>query len=232
HFVALVDQLREGALGDRDEGQLVGHLEHRKGTLAGRGHERRGKPLVGEAGAEAEARDVVVGESLDQLALHLRPRQLQAGRQQQLAAAQPRRGVGQLGRVHPANVRLGGLVAAGQLEPELLDQALDSELHCSIRSPAAASTGRSTASISSNCSSPAISGGDSCTIGSPRSSVRQISPRPSRLPERKPRRSTSDSWSSKVSFVALSLTSSIAWKYPAPRTSPTIGRSRKPSRIP
>ena len=75
-LVALVHQLREGALGDRDEGQLVGHLEHRKGTLAGRGHERRGKPLVGEAGAEAEARDVVVGESLDQLALHLRPRQL------------------------------------------------------------------------------------------------------------------------------------------------------------
>src|SRR5205085_10480252 len=123
------------------------------------------------------ARDLVVGELGDQLALALGGVELHAGREQQLAAAQPGCGVGQLAAVHPAHVRGCVLLAAEELEPELLDQALDSELHRSTRSEASASTGRSTDSISSNCSGPAIRGGESCTIGSPRSSVRQIKPR-------------------------------------------------------
>ena len=88
------------------------------------------------------------------------------------------------------------------------------------------STGRSTLSISSNCSVSQISGGASWITGSPRSSARQISPRRKSSPERKPRRSHSDSSSVKPSLVSWSLTSSIAWKKPAPRTSPTIGMSR------
>ena len=46
-----------------------------------------------------------------------------------------------------------------------------------MRRPASSSTGRSTASISANCSGPAISGGASWITGSPRSSERQIRPR-------------------------------------------------------
>ena len=45
HFVALVHQLRERALGDRDERQLVGHLEQREVALA------RGRHAAPRAGA-------------------------------------------------------------------------------------------------------------------------------------------------------------------------------------
>ncbi len=161
HFVALVQELRERALGDRDEGQLVGNLEHGKRALARLGEQGRRQPLVREARAEAEARDLVLVQTRDQLALGLRAIQLHARRQQQLAPAQPRRRIDQLGAVHPADGRLRRFVAARQLKPELDDQALDSELQLPTRSDASLSTGRSTASISSNCSSPAINGGES-----------------------------------------------------------------------
>ncbi len=49
HFVALVQQLRERALGDRDERQLVRHLEQRELALARGRYERRRDALVGEA---------------------------------------------------------------------------------------------------------------------------------------------------------------------------------------
>ena len=81
-----------------------------------------------------------------------------------------------------------------------------------MRSYASLSTERRIASISSNCSSPAISGGASCTTGSPRSSARQIRPRLYSSPDRNPRSSRSDSSSSKLSLVSRSFTSSIAWK--------------------
>jgi hypothetical protein len=61
----------------------------------------------------------------------------------------------------------------------------------------------------SNSSGPQVSGGASCTTGSPRSSARQISPASYRAPDRKPRNSRSASSSSKVSLVSLSLTNSI-----------------------
>ena len=61
----------------------------------------------------------------------------------------------------------------------------------------------------SKCSWSQMSGGADCTTGSPRSSARQIRPASKRAPERKPLRSRSDSSSSKVSLVPLSLTSSM-----------------------
>ena len=78
-FVALVQQVRERTLGDRDERQRVGHLEQREAAIARRRHQRRRQPPVGEARAEAQARDLVVGQPPDQLALGLRPTQLQTG---------------------------------------------------------------------------------------------------------------------------------------------------------
>ena len=119
HFVALVEQLRKRALGDGDERQLVGDLEQRERALARGRNERGRQALVAEARAEAEARDTVIGEALDQLALRLRAIELHPGGEQQLAAAQPRRGVEQLGRVHPAHMRLRGVLSAHQLETEL-----------------------------------------------------------------------------------------------------------------
>ena len=59
-LVALVEQLREHALGDRDERQLVGHLEQRERALARLVAQRRRELLVGEARAEAEPRDLVL----------------------------------------------------------------------------------------------------------------------------------------------------------------------------
>ena len=52
---------------------------------------------------------------------------------------------------------------------------------CCTRSHASVRTGRRTASISSNCCGPAISGGESWMTGSPRSSARQIRPAPEQL---------------------------------------------------
>ncbi len=126
-FVALVEQLREHALGDRDEGQLIGHLEQREAELARRVQHRGRHLLVHEAGAEAEPRDLALGQALDEFALGLCAGQLQAGREQELSPAQPRRGVEQLARVHPAHVRPGVLLAGGQRQVELGDQALDGQ---------------------------------------------------------------------------------------------------------
>src|SRR6185369_16378933 len=153
--------------------------------------ERGRQALVGEAGAEPEADDLLLGEPLDQGALRGGAGQLHAGRQQQLAPFQPRRRVHQLGGVDPAHVHAAAPLPADKLEAELADQALDRELHCPISSEASLSTGRTTASISANSSGPAISGGENCTIGSPRSSVRQINPRSYSSPERNPRSSCS-----------------------------------------
>src|SRR5437763_10476731 len=140
------------------------------------------------------------------------------------------------GADHPAGVDLahlfGGELDRAQLEVERLRQVMVSgQAATCIRSAASVSTGRSTASISANCSGPAISGGESWITGSPRSSARHMRPRRKSSPDRKPRRSTSDSSSVNDSLVVLSLTSSMAWKYPAPRTSPTIGMSDRDSSI-
>ena len=99
-----------------------------------------------------------------------------AGRQRQVArqqrAADPRRALVAGRRERRARVgeeavggvrqRCGGLAVAGH-QPAILTDA-------------SSSAGRSTAASSANSSGPAISGGASCTTGSPRSSARQISP--------------------------------------------------------
>jgi hypothetical protein len=113
-LVALVEQLREHALGDRDERQLIRHLEQREAALARRVEDRGGHLLVHEAGAESEPRDLALGEPLDELALGLCPHQLQSRGQQELAPAQPRRGVEQLGGVHPAHADLRVFLARGE----------------------------------------------------------------------------------------------------------------------
>ena len=67
----LTGEVGEGALGDGDERQLVGHLEDRELELA-RSREQRGRnALVREAGAEADGGDAAVLEALHELALRL-----------------------------------------------------------------------------------------------------------------------------------------------------------------
>src|ERR1700733_2917561 len=100
-LIALIQPPRKRPLGDRYERQLVWHLKQRERTLLGRRHQRRRPPFVSEARAKAQPRDLVVGQAVDQLALGLRAAQLDARRQQQLAAFQPRRRVLQLGAVNP-----------------------------------------------------------------------------------------------------------------------------------
>ena len=78
-----------------------------------------------------------------------------------------------------------------------------------IRRSASASTSPRIPTISSISASPATSGGEIWTTGSPRSSARQIRPASNSAGERKPRSSDSHSASSNVSLVSLSLTSSM-----------------------
>ncbi len=56
-------------------------------------------------------------------------------------------------------------------------QHSSARLSAAMRREASSRTGRRAASISSNCSGPAISGGENWITGSPRSSERQIRPR-------------------------------------------------------
>ena len=101
--VLLVDEPRERLLGERDERQLVGHLEQREAALARGLQQRRGHRVVLEAGAEPDAREPVVGQRRDEVALGGRAVERHARRQQELAARQPGGRVGELGDVHPAH---------------------------------------------------------------------------------------------------------------------------------
>ena len=132
-FVALVEQLREDPLGDGDERQLIRHLEQGEAELARRVEHGGGDFLVDQARAEAEAGDLALGETLHELALELGAGELQARGQQQLASAQPGRGVEQLGGVHPAHIRLGVFLAGGERQVELGDQACDGEHLTALR---------------------------------------------------------------------------------------------------
>ncbi len=119
HLVLLVHEAREGLLGERDERQLVRHLEDREVELRRLVHQRGGKRLVVEAGPEPEPGQVVPREQPHELALALVGVELDPGRQQELAARQPRRRVGQLRDVHPANRRVRAVLARRELEPHL-----------------------------------------------------------------------------------------------------------------
>ena len=178
HLVLLVDEPRERLLGDRDERQLVGDLEDGEAGGLRLLDDRLRHVLVVEAGPEAEPGEMAVGQQPDELALARLVVELDARRQQQLTARQPRRRVRQLRYVHPPNRRIGTVLAGRELQAHLGDEAAYGEHQWrTIRSQASVRTERSTLSISSNSSVSAISGGDSWITGSPRSSARQISPR-------------------------------------------------------
>jgi hypothetical protein len=119
HLVLLVHEACERLLRERDEGQLVRHLEDRERELARLLEERLRQRVVVEAGAEAEPGEVMPRQGPHELALALVGVELDPGRQQQLAARQPRRGIGQLGDVDPANRRIGAVLACRELEPHL-----------------------------------------------------------------------------------------------------------------
>ena len=120
HLVLLVHEPRERLLGERDEGQLV-RAPRTPGSRA-RAPPRRARPgssVVVEAGAEPEPGQVVPGEQPHELALALLGVELDAGREQQLAARQPGRRIGQLRDVHPADRGVGAVLAGRKLEAHL-----------------------------------------------------------------------------------------------------------------
>ena len=102
HVVLLGEDPREHRLGDRDERHRVRHLEHRERDLVGRGDDRPRHLVVGEPESEPEPREAGVGQALDVRTL-LRRRRADAhpGREEQLAALQPRRRVLELAHVDP-----------------------------------------------------------------------------------------------------------------------------------
>ena len=158
HLVLLVHEPRERLLGDRDERQLVGHLEHREAELvappstqrrraASRGRSPVPKPSPARwwpASSRTNSRWRSSRVELD------------AGRQQQLAARQPRRRVGQLRDVHPAHRRVRAVLARRELEPHLGRRGPRTVSIAAqwrtIRSQASVSTWRRTRSIISNSS--------------------------------------------------------------------------------
>ena len=178
--VLLVDQAREGLLGQRDERQLVGHLEEREVALARGLDQRLGHLVVREAGAEAQPGQAVVGEAWRCTRAGLGAVEREPGGEQQLAARQPRRRVARARRCAPSGpaCRRSPRPPAGRRRRRPARRGWSAWRHaCSILREASSSTGRSTASISSNCSGPAMSGGENWITGSPRSSARQMRPR-------------------------------------------------------
>jgi hypothetical protein len=125
--VLLVDQARERLLGQRDERQLVRDLEQREGALGRRLDQRLGDGVVREAGAEPDAREPVVGERGDEVALALGGVERQPGREQELAARQPRGRVAQLGDVHPADGRVEVRLAGEDLDVEVAQDFADGQ---------------------------------------------------------------------------------------------------------
>ena len=86
-----------------------------------------GDRVVVEARPESESRDVVCRQPFHQRALRRFGVELHAGREDQLAAGEPGRRVGKLGRVHPADRRARAVAPGHEVEPHLLDKALDAQ---------------------------------------------------------------------------------------------------------
>ena len=126
-LVLAVHQMRERLFRDCDERKLVRHLEDGEGETLGRGDDALRNTLVLEARSEAKPGEVMARQPPHQLALAGRRRELDPGREYQLAARQPRRRVEQLGAVHPAHGGVSGLAARYQLEPHLSRQAPDGQ---------------------------------------------------------------------------------------------------------
>src|SRR6202034_1561703 len=70
---------------------------------------------------------------LHEFALQLCALQLESRREQKLASTQPRRGVEQLGGVHPAHAGLRVLLARGKRQVQLGDEALDGQHLTTLR---------------------------------------------------------------------------------------------------
>ncbi len=121
---AIAREARGDRLGDRDEGDRIGHLEHRERVTL-RPPEDRARDLV-MAEAESESEPPHAGGEQPANVRAVGRGGLpdpHAGRQQQLAAGQPRGRIGQLGRVHPPNrmiepslARRDGQAEAGELK--------------------------------------------------------------------------------------------------------------------
>src|SRR5579884_2494861 len=110
---------RRGRLRDRDERHLVRDRDDWEAAPLRLVDDRLRHPVVAEAGAEAEAGDAVCGEAAD--VLPLRPRRLpdpEAGREEELAALEPRRRVRQLAQMEPADLVVEPGGAARDREPE------------------------------------------------------------------------------------------------------------------
>ena len=133
--VVLVDEVREGLLGDGDERHLVGHLEQREAELVGGLDHRLGHRRVGEARAEPEAGQPVAREPRDVLALGVGALELEARGQQQLAARQPRRGVDDLGDVHPADRAVDARLSRHQPDVEVAQEITQGQHGVTDRRP-------------------------------------------------------------------------------------------------
>ena len=125
------------------------------------------------------------------------------GRGRPASARRPRRDSADRGRWRVPMVPGAPRIATRDSGPARTDRVGGTTAE--ILSQASERTSRRIASISSNCSVSAISGGESWITGSPRSSARQIRPRLKSAPERKPRSSCSDSSSLKLSLRLLVL---------------------------
>ena len=178
--VLLVDQAGERLLGEGDERQLVGHLEEREVALARRLDQRLGHLVVREAGARRRARPARgrrAWRCTRAAAWRCRapgPSSAAARRPTATASGRAARRCAPSG---PA-CRRWPRPPGGRRRRRPGPRGWSAWRHaCSILRDASSSTGRSTASISSNCSGPAMSGGENWITGSPRSSARQIRPR-------------------------------------------------------
>ena len=89
--------------------------------------EGRGRLGVGEADAEPEAGQVVPDEPLDERALRLVVGQVHPRREQQLAARQPWRRIGELGDVDPADRALEPRLTRHEADVEVADQVTEQE---------------------------------------------------------------------------------------------------------
>jgi hypothetical protein len=99
---------------------------------------------VGEAGPQSEAGQAVAGEPADVLALDLFALELEAGRQQQLAAGQPRRGVDDLGDVHPPDGAVDARLSRQQPDVEVAQEVTQGQHRVTERRPSYADSDKPT----------------------------------------------------------------------------------------
>ena len=124
-LVLLVDDVAERPLGDGDERELVGHLEDREAPGVRLLHHRHGDGVVGEARPHPDAGEAVVVEPRDERPLAVGVGELHPGREEDLAARQPRGRIEQLARVHPPDRLVQPGLTAVERDVEVGDQLAD-----------------------------------------------------------------------------------------------------------